>query len=203
MCGRMWTHTQADGIDTSGYTEAHTGRWDVTQMQLTQADGAQRPTQGRWWWLPGWCWCSHSGIIMCWYGRSHGLGRSHGQMRHASIIREHLRSASKRKIPTRLIVKQVMVDASVVPFGSMLTNAVQDRVGRAVQMMSITGMLLHIWSLSERSTCQKIQDVQSAAPMSRMSELPPAPSSHPRIPDSSTCLSLPLACALSRLCSNW
>ena len=142
-------------------------------------------------------------IIMCWYGRSHGLGRSHGQMRHASIIREHLRSASKRKIPTSLIVKQVMVDASVVPFGSMLTNAVQDRVGRAVQMMSITGMLLHIWSLSERSTCQKIQDVQSAAPMSRMSELPPAPSSHPRIPDSSTCLSLPLACALSRLRSNW
>ena len=43
-----------------------------------------------------------------------------------------------------LIVKQVMVDASVVPFGSMLTNAVQDRVGRAVQMMSITGMLLYI-----------------------------------------------------------
>ena len=81
---------------------------------------------------------------MCGYGRSHGLGRSHGQMRHASIIREHLRSASKRKIPTSLIVKQVMVDASVVPFGSMLTNAVQDRVGRAVQMMSITGMLLHI-----------------------------------------------------------
>ena len=203
MCGRMWTHTQADGIDISGYREAHTGRWDVTQMQLTQADGAQRPTQGRWWWLPGWCWCSHSGIIICWYGRSHGLGRSHGQMRHASIIREHLRSASKRKIPMSLIVNQVMVDASVVPFGSMLTNAVQDRVGRAVQMMSITGMLLHIWSLSERSTCQKIQDVQSAAPMSRMSELPPAPSSHPRIPDSSTCLSLPLACALSRLGSNW
>ena len=81
---------------------------------------------------------------MCGYGRSHGLGRSHGQMRHASIIREHLRSASKRKIPMSLIVKQVMVDASVVPFGSMLTNAVQDRVGRAVQMMSITGMLLHI-----------------------------------------------------------
>ena len=43
MCGRMWTHTQAAGIDISGYREAHTGRWDVTQMQLTQADGAQRP----------------------------------------------------------------------------------------------------------------------------------------------------------------
>ena len=202
MCGRMWTHTQADGIDISGYTEAHTGRWDVTQMQLTQADGAQRPTQGRWWWLPGWCWCSHSGIIMCGYGRSHGLGRSHGQMRHASIIREHLRLASKRKITMSLIVKQVMVDASAVLHADKCSAGLfWQSCANDIDIWDSLASFNFIWEVDSHTKGSKTFKAQ--LPCRDQSELPPAPSSHPRIPDSSTCLSLPLACALSRLRSNW